>query len=65
VVAATMTAMSCTERIRYHDRIAALLTLASAQRCDGSGRPRIEQRVYRCPHCCWHVTSQSRRGQHV
>lgn len=52
----------CTGKIRHRDRIAALLALASAQHTDGSRRPKLEQRAYRCPTCKgWHLTSQTRK----
>lgn len=48
---------SCPEKIRYRDRIAALIALASTRRAD-----RDESRAYRCPICHgWHLTSQERR----
>lgn len=37
------------EKIRYRDRIAALLAMANAQHRDASHRPKAEQRAYRCP----------------
>lgn len=46
-------------KVRYRDRIAALLALASAQHADGSKRPKVEARAYRCPDCRgWHLTSR-------
>jgi hypothetical protein len=48
--------------VRYRDRVGALFAMAGAQRKDGSKREKIEQRVYRCPHCRgWHLTSQAKR----
>ena len=55
--------MSACRKIRYRDRIAALLALASAQRTDGSRRPKLERRAYRCPTCHgWHLTSRTREA---
>ena len=52
----------CEGKIRYRDRIATKLALASAQRTDGSKRAKIEQRIYRCPKCYgFHLTSQTKR----
>lgn len=49
---------TCT-KIRYRDRIAALLALSNARAKDGSRRKKLEQRVYRCPTCKgWHLTSR-------
>ncbi len=51
-----------TGKIRYRDRIAALLAIASTRRTDGPKRAKGEKRAYRCPQCHgWHLTS-SRRG---
>lgn len=38
-------------KIRYRDRIAALLTLAVVRRQDNSWWPKLERRAYRCPDC--------------
>lgn len=47
-------------KIRYHDRVAAMLALAKAQR--SPSRRRHESRAYHCPKCDgWHLTSK-RRG---
>lgn len=49
--------MGCS-KVRYRDRIAALLALASAQSKASSGRPKHERRAYYCPKCKgWHLTS--------
>lgn len=49
--------MSCGKR-RYKDEIAAKLALATVQHTDGSGRPKLERRAYRCPKCAgWHLTA--------
>lgn len=49
------------EKVRYRDRIAALVALSAAQRTDGSGRPKTERRAYQCTGCgAWHLTSQGR-----
>lgn len=42
--------MTCS-KIRYFDRVAALLAMSSAQRKDSSGRAKMERRAYHCPHC--------------
>jgi hypothetical protein len=48
-------------KIRYRDRIGALLALS---RTDNARRPKTEQRAYRCPFCRgWHLTSQQKRAQ--
>jgi hypothetical protein len=42
----------CAEKVRYRDRLAALIALSRVRR-DG------EHRAYRCLHCRgWHLTSQ-------
>lgn len=49
-------------KVRYRDRVAALLALASAQRTDSPRRPKTERRAYPCPQCKgWHLTSTGRR----
>jgi hypothetical protein len=48
-------------KIRYRDRIAALLALASTGRAD-QRREKNEVRAYRCPDCGGWLTSQRRRG---
>jgi hypothetical protein len=46
-------------KIRYRDKIAALLALARTGSKRRAGRPKDEQRVYRCPVCKgWHLTSK-------
>lgn len=46
-----------TDKIRYSDRIAAMMGLASCRR-DPQGK-RLERRIYRCPFCHgFHLTSQ-------
>ena len=46
-------------KIRYRDRVAALLALADTRHADRSGRPKIEKRAYPCPSCHgWHLTSR-------
>jgi hypothetical protein len=48
-------------KVRYRDRVAALLAMASAHRSDGSRRAKIEKRAYPCPDCHgWHLTSRRR-----
>lgn len=50
----------CKEKVRYRDRIAALMSLATLRRQDKAGH--AETRAYRCPHCHgWHLTSQDLR----
>jgi hypothetical protein len=45
-------------KVRYPDRIAALLALAEVQNQDKSWRPKLERRAYRCSQCGgWHLTS--------
>lgn len=51
----------CAPKIRYRDRIAALIALESTRR-RGHRRPKNEVRAYRCRHCAgWHLTSQPKR----
>lgn len=53
-----MTAHGCS-KVRYRDRIAALLALAKLEHDDKPGHD--ERRAYRCPKCRgWHLTSQER-----
>jgi cytochrome c553 len=50
-------------KIRYRDRIAALLALASTARGRHNRRPKDEARAYACPECHgWHLTSRRSRG---
>jgi hypothetical protein len=52
--------MTCS-KIRYRDRVAALLALASTARNE-QRREKNEKRAYRCDRCRgWHLTSQERR----
>lgn len=55
--------MTCPSgKVRYRDRIGALLALASAQHKDGSKRAKTEKRAYRCTNCRgWHLTSKANR----
>lgn len=49
----------CDQKMRYADRIAALLAAAKLDRQDKPGHP--ERRAYSCPHCKgWHLTSQEK-----
>lgn len=48
----------CCGKIAFRDEIAAKLALAEAQRNDGSKRPKLEKRVYRCEHGRWHLTAE-------
>lgn len=49
--------MTC-QKVRYRDRVAALLALASTGRAD-QRRDKNEKRAYRCPRCNgWHLTSR-------
>lgn len=48
-----------TGKLRYRDRVGALLALAKAQHADKAHRPKTEARAYRCPSCYgWHLTSR-------
>jgi uncharacterized protein with PIN domain len=52
-----MSRVNCV-KVRYRDRIAALLALT---RTSDERRPKAERRAYRCPYCRgWHLTSQAR-----
>lgn len=49
--------MKCS-KIRYRDRVAALLALANTQHKDSSTRTKTERRAYKCPNCKgFHLTS--------
>lgn len=49
-------------KVRYRDRVAALLALANTARVDSARRPKTERRAYPCPQCRgWHLTSKGRR----
>lgn len=53
---------SCKAKVRYRDRIAALVSLAVLRRQDNAGH--AETRAYRCPICRgWHLTSQEPRSR--
>lgn len=48
--------MTDCEKVRYRDRVAALLALAKIYQQDKAGH--TERRAYRCPKCKgWHLTS--------
>ncbi len=50
-------------KIRYRDKIAAQLALASTGSNKHTRREKDEQRVYRCPQCHgWHLTSAKKRA---
>jgi hypothetical protein len=52
---------SCT-KVRYRDRIAALLVLATVRAQDKSHRAKVEVRAYLCTSCRgWHLTSRKPR----
>ncbi|MCP2339565.1 hypothetical protein [Actinomadura rupiterrae] len=51
-----------TGKVRFRDRIAATLALATIQRQGRPDRDKTEIRAYRCPTCSgWHLTSQRPR----
>ncbi|MFC5181372.1 hypothetical protein [Actinomadura harenae] len=51
-----------TGKVRFRDRIAATLALATIQRQGRQDRDKAEARAYRCPACSgWHLTSQHPR----
>lgn len=51
-------------KVRYRDRVAALMVLARIVAVDSPRRAKQEQRPYPCPLCHgWHLTSQPRRGR--
>ena len=55
-----------TGKIRYRSDIDAKIVLSEIQHKDSSRRPKIETKVYNCPHCKgWHLTSkpQPKKGQ--
>ena len=53
--------MTTCQKIRYRDKLAAKIALASTGR--KRGRARDEQRTYRCPQCHgWHLTSEPPRS---
>lgn len=53
----------CRGKIRYRDRLGAMIALASTERASKAGNTRREERrMYHCPHCRgWHTTSQAAR----
>lgn len=54
--------MSACRKVRYRDRLAALLALASTGSAKHTARPKYEKRAYPCPTCRgWHLTSQEKR----
>ncbi len=51
--------MTC-RKIRYPDKVAALMALVRTRSKRRARRPKDEQRVYRCPVCKgWHLTSRA------
>jgi len=53
--------VTCVKR-RYRDRVGAMWALARLRGVDDVGRPKQEQRAYRCPHCRgWHLTARPAR----
>lgn len=62
IMAMVKTAGLCASgKARYRDKVAAMLVLATVRRRDGSHRPKLEARAYRCPQCRgWHLTSKRR-----
>ncbi|WP_433337038.1 hypothetical protein [Spirillospora sp. CA-294931] len=49
-------------KVRFKDRIAATLALATIQRQGRPDRDKMEARAYRCPDCAgWHLTSSRTR----
>ena len=49
-------------KVRYRDRLDALLALSRIDRKDSPRRSKSEQRAYPCPRCKgWHLTSTDRR----
>lgn len=54
--------MSCpTGKIRYRDRVGALIALAQTDFRGLKSSKREERRPYLCPRCAgWHLTSQKR-----
>jgi hypothetical protein len=56
--------MPCiTGKVRYRDKLGAMLGIASVDRKAGKGDARRDEtRIYRCPHCNgYHLTSQTKR----
>ncbi len=50
----------CSDKLRYRDRVSALIASADLERDDDPKHP--ELRPYLCPVCRgWHLTSQERR----
>lgn len=57
----TLAGMTTCTKVRYRDRIAALLALAKVRQQDKSHRAKIEARAYFCADCrAWHLTSRKR-----
>lgn len=47
-------------KVRYRDRVAALLALAGTRSTRHTRRPKAERSAYRCPTCKgWHLTSRT------
>jgi hypothetical protein len=60
-VTPTIGDMANCEKVRYRDRIAALLAMAKTQHQDKSHRAKVEARAYYCAGCKgWHLTSKKR-----
>jgi hypothetical protein len=58
-VPATLHNMTSCTKVRYRDRIAALLALATVRTQDKSHRAKVEARAYFCSSCRgWHLTSR-------
>lgn len=54
--------MTKCQKVKYRDRIAALLAMATVRSQDKSHRTKVESRAYYCADCrAWHLTSQKRR----
>lgn len=59
---ATLFSMTECRKVKYRDRIAALLAMATVQNQDKSHRSKVETRAYYCADCKgWHLTSKERR----
>jgi len=50
---------STSHKIRYYDRVDALLALSRIQHTDSTKRPKMEKHAYWCTYCTgWHLTSR-------
>ena len=57
----TLPRRRCGKKVRYHDRLAAVIALSRIIAQDRDGHD--ERRAYECPSCNgWHLTSKRKAG---